>query len=190
MTKSPNNDSRWKEMWDARLAALVSELGETDGRVLHAPVPFHCGGFADVVRFPKHVSGCVSATCELLGESAQKKNQLGTFELMIAHRDDSDWGPRVISRLARYTCDAVIEPGHTLDLGGSVPKGSTIAAFFFADYRRFQFEGENAGLLLCIGITADEVALARSRKQQKLFDALKAANVYPFTDLVRPSVLS
>ncbi len=189
MPSSDNPDNEWKSLWDARQSALTSVLGETDGMVLHALIPFHLGGQADVICFHNHVPGRVAATCELLGEESQKKNQLGTYELMIAHRDDNTWGPNLISRLARYTCDAVLEPGHTMDIGPAVPEGSTISGFLFVDYSRFKFRGENAGLLLCIGVTADEMAACRQRKQQEIFDTLKAAGVYPYTDLFRPSVL-
>ena len=179
----------WKRTWDAREAALKSILGQTDGMVLHAMVPFHLGGQADVLCFPHHLpGGRAYATCELLGEPAQKPNRLGTYELMIAHRDQDRWGPGVISRLARYTCDAQLEPGHTMELGPAVPEASTVAAFLFAEYAHFRYEGRDAGLLLCLGITADELAACRKGKQEQMLAALKAAGVYPYTDLKRASV--
>ncbi len=88
-------------MWDAREAALKSVLGETEGKVFHSYIPFHLGGQADVICFSTHIVGRVAATCELLGEEGQVRNELGTYELIIAHRDDSNWGPNIISRLAR-----------------------------------------------------------------------------------------
>ena len=189
METTDDQHDEWKKMWDAREAALKGVLGETDGRVLHAVVPFHLGGQADVLCFPRHIPGRAWATCELLGQPGQKRNQLGTFELMIAHRDDSNWGPNVISKLARYTCDARLEPGHTMEIGSAVPKGSTITGFFFVDYSRFRFGGQNAGLLLCIGVTADELAACRQRKHLEVFDALQATGVYPYTELFRASTL-
>jgi hypothetical protein len=179
----------WKHTWDAREAALTSVLGETDGMVLHAWLPFHLGGQADVICFRKHIPGRVAATCELLGEEGQIKNELGTYELMIAHRDDNDWGPNVISRLARYTCDALLGPGHTMEIGSAVPAGSTIAGFLFFEYARFDYRGQDAGLLLCLGITADELDHCKSGRREEVIAALKAASVYPYTELSRPSVL-
>jgi hypothetical protein len=182
-------DDDWQQTWDARKAALQGVLGEADDTVFHAPVPFHLGGFADVLSFHKHIPGRVAATCELLGEASQKQNQLGSFELVVAHRDDNEWGPNLISKLARYTCDAKVEPGQTMDIGSAVPKGSTITGLFFVDYSRFKYGGKDAGLLLCIGVTADELAACRKRKQQEVFEALNAAGVYPYTDLSRASTL-
>ena len=179
----------WKQTWDAREAVLVSVLGETDGMVLHAMIPFHLGGQADVICFRKHIPGRVAATCELLGEASQIKNELGAYELMIAHRDDNDWGPNIIARLARYTCDARLEPGHTMDIATAVPKGSTIAGFLFCAYARFTYRGQDAGLLLCLGITADELEQCKAGRRDEVLSALKAAGVYPYTDLSRRSVL-
>jgi hypothetical protein len=179
----------WQHTWDARKAALESVLGPAEDCVLHALVPFHLGGQADVLTFRKHIPGRTAATCELLGEPAQKRNLLGTYELVIAHRDDNDWGPNVISKLARYTCDAQVQPGQTMDIAPAAPPNSTIAGFFFDDYKRIKYDGEDAGLLLCIGLTADELAACISGKRQMVYDALVAQNVFPYTDLDRPSVL-
>jgi hypothetical protein len=182
-------DDEWKQTWDARQAALESVLGRADESVLHALVPFHLGGQADVLSFRKQIAGRIAATCELLGEPSQKHNLQGTFELAIAHRDDNDWGPNIISKLARYTCDAVLQPGQTMGIGPAAPAKSTIAGFFFDDFKRMKYEGRNAGVLLCIGLTADEVAACRDGKRQEVYDALKARKIFPYTDLFRPSVL-
>ena len=182
-------DEEWKHLWDARQAALESVLGPAENSVLHAVIPFHLGGQADVLSFRKHVPGRIVATCELLGEESQKPNVMGTYELAVAHRDDNEWGANIVSKLARYTCDAVVQPGQTMGLGTAVPAKSTIAGFFFDDYLRFKFEGVDAGLLLCIGLTADELAACQQGKRQEVYDALKAAAVFPYTDLFRPSVL-
>jgi hypothetical protein len=182
-------DDGWKQTWDARQAALESVLGPADDLVLHAPVPFHLGGQADVLTFRRHIDGRLAATCELLGEGSQKRNLQGTFELAIAHREDHKWGANIISKLARYTCDAVLQPGQTMDIGSAVPAKSTIAGFFFDDFKRMKYQGDDAGVLLCIGLTADEMAACRKGKRQMVYDALIAQKVFPYTDLFRPSVL-
>jgi hypothetical protein len=182
-------DDEWKQTWDARKTALESVLGAAEDSVLHAFLPFHLGGQADVLTFRKHIAGRVAATCELLGEPSQKPNLQGTYELAIAHRDESDWGPNIISKLARYTCDAVLQPGQTMDIGPAVPPQSSISGFFFDDFKRMKFKGADAGLLLCIGLTADELAACKQGKRQMVYDALVAQKVFPYTDLFRASVL-
>src|SRR5262245_12550826 len=114
MAAANEEHNNWAQTWNAREAALTAVLGETDGMVLHAVIPFELGGQADVVCCRTHIPGRVAATCELLGEEGQIRSDLGTYELMIAHRDDNDWGPNIISRLARYTCEAQLDPGHTM----------------------------------------------------------------------------
>jgi len=179
----------WERTWNARQAALESVLGPADNAVLHAVIPFHLGGQADVLAFSQSVPGKVFATCELLGEPTQKPNLLGTYELAIADRNGNDWGANVISHLARYTCDAVLQPGETMDIGSAVPPKSTISAFFFDDFKRMKYDGKDAGILLCIGLTSDEVKACRRGQRQQVYDALVAQKVFPYTNLFRQSVL-
>lgn len=183
------SEDEWQQTWDARQAALESVLGPADDSVLHALVPFYLGGQADVLSFRKLIDGRIAATCELLGEESQQPNSQGTYELAIAHRDDNDWGPNIISRLARYKCEAVLEPGETMDIGPAVPAKSTITGFLFDDFKRMKYEGRDAGILLCIGLTADELAACQEGRRGEVREALKARNVYPYTDLFRRSVL-
>jgi hypothetical protein len=91
-----------------------------------------------------------------------------------------------------------VEPGETMDMDGSgetmdmdsvVPTGSTISAFLFADFGRFVVRDRPAGMLLCLGITPDELAACRQGRRSDVEAALKNAGVYPFTDLHRKSVL-
>src|SRR5947208_337975 len=83
-------------------------------------------------------------------------DDMGNYELMICHRDQEDWGPNIISRLAYYTLETKIDPGETMDLGEAAPEGSTIAALLFFPYAKFTVRRRKAGLLLCMGITKDE----------------------------------
>jgi hypothetical protein len=199
-------DKHWNQRWNKRKAALESVLGPADNRVLHATVPFDLGGLADVLFFRaaplsyygasgsatktgKRIDGLVAATCELLGEPSQMPNLQGTYELAIAHRGENDWGPAAISNLARYTSKAVQQPGQTMDIGSAVPANSTIAGFFFDDFKRMTFDGADAGILLCIGLTADEVMACRKGKRQSVYDGLIEQAIFPYTDLYRPSVL-
>jgi len=82
-----------------------------------------------------------------------------------------------------------LNPGDTMDIGSAVPKKSTVAGLLFCDYARFKIQGKDAGLLLCLGITADELDACHSGKKPKVLAALKKAGVYPYTDLFRQSVV-
>jgi hypothetical protein len=190
----PIPEGEWGEWWDARIAAMESVLGPCDNIVGHAGIPFDMGadvgGDADIVYFKRHVKGVVSVTSELIGRDDQVKNDLGNYELMICHRDEEDWGPEIISRLAYYTLQAKLNPGDTMDIAEAAPEDSTIAALLFFNYATFRVRGRKAGLLLCVGITKDELKACRAGKRSKVEIALKAAKVYPFTDLYRVSVLA
>jgi hypothetical protein len=192
MADSQTTDD-WQEWWDARVAAMEAVLGPTEPDVLHAVVPFQfgfeAGGAADVIFFKKHIPGVVWVTCELIGLDEQVTNEIGNYELMVCHRDEDEWGSDIISRLAYYTLDAKLNPGHTMDLGPSAPEGSTITAFLFLEYARFKVRSRDAGLLLCMGITADELKRCRMGRREEVVHALKEAGVYPYTDLFRQSSL-
>ncbi len=186
-------DDEWTLWWDARVAAMESVLGASDDVVGHATIPFDIGadlgGGADIIYFRNHIDGVGYATSELIGRDDQTPNKLGNYELLIFHRDENQWGPEIISQLSFYTCDAELNPGETMDIGPATPDGSSIAAFLFCDYGRFKVRDRDAGLLLCLGITADELNECRSGNRSRVESALKDAGVFPFTDLFRESVL-
>jgi hypothetical protein len=182
----------WEDTWDARIDALKPILGEPGEMVFHAAVPFQLGGSADVVPFPKYVSGATYITAELTGEDAgQRPSSLGNYELMICTRQHLPQAANLISRLARYTCEAVLEPGQTMDIAAFFGD-STIRALLFAnpgeEPLHFEFFGKRYSLLLCIGITGEELAFARSQGTGKLLALLKQNRVFPYTVPDRPSV--
>jgi hypothetical protein len=185
-----DSDDEWNEWWKARVAALEQVLGTSEGGIWEADVPFDAGGTADLVRFRQHVAGVCYATAELAGREDQVPSTLGYYELVICTRKESNWAADLVSRLARYTTEAELNPGDTMDLSGAVPKRATIAGLLFLQYATLRIEGHDCGLLLCLGVTADELAACQAGRQAEVLEKLKAAGVYPFTDLDRPSVLT
>ena len=177
------------------MAAFESVLGPSHELVGHATIPFSLGadigGAADVVYFRRHIPGVVCVTSELIGNTDQHRNGLGHYELVICHLDDdeAEWGSNIISRLAYYTLDAALDPGDTMGVESAVPEGSAIAALLFSEYARFGVRGQPAGLLLCMGITADELEACRAGRTQYVESRLKSKGVYPYTALGRTSVL-
>lgn len=185
-------DDKWQKIWDARSAALARILGKPGEMVFHAPVPFELGGFADVLPFPDYVPGATYVTAGLTGEDVgQRPCSLGHYELMICVRRELPMAADLVSKLGRYTCDAKLDAGETMDVGAYFGD-STIRALIFTHPReepvRFEFLGERYGLLLCVGITAKELAFGRSRGTNKLLALLKEHGVFPYTTPGRPSV--
>jgi hypothetical protein len=159
--------------------------------VHHAVQPFHLGGTADVLPFQDFVQGMTYVTAELTGEDVgQKPNSLGNYELMICTKKENDHAVGLISKLARYTCDAKLEAGQTMDIG-TYFKDSSLRALLFAHPADqpvyFDFLGRRYGLLLCIGITAEELAFAKSQGSARLLESLKQHCVFPYTIPDRPS---
>ena len=176
--------------WDARLAAMESVLGPSEDMVAHSPIPLFMGGAADVVFFKQHVDGVVSVTCELIGAEDQPPNEQGAYDLAICtSEDDSEWAANLIAQLAAYTLETPLNPGDTMDIAPALPDGSTIAAFLYCDFGRLKVCEQDAGLLLCLGITADELAACQENGSEQVLEALKLAGVYPFTMLSRDSVI-
>ncbi|TWT74419.1 Suppressor of fused protein (SUFU) [Posidoniimonas polymericola] len=193
MNSHAESEDEWTLWWDARLAAMESVLGKSHDTVGHGTIPFHLGadlgGTADIVYFHNHVDGIVSVTAELIGNADQAPNSMGNYELAICSRDDDDWGANIIGQLAHYTLETVLEPGQTMDIGPATPDGSSITAFLFCDYGRFTVRDQNAGLILCIGITAPELNACRDGNRDRVEELLTLSGVFPFTDLHRRSVV-
>jgi len=187
-----NDDDDWKLWWDARLQALERVLGKSEEIVGHALVPFYMGsdvgGAADLLYFRKHVAGSISVTADLIGYDTLPRNAQGFYELMICHRDDDVVGPNIISRLASYAVRVRLQPGETMDISSAVPTGATTTAFLFCDYARFKVREQEAGLLLCIGITQSELSRCRAGHAEFVEAQLRSTGVFPFTDWYRASV--
>ncbi len=191
--RKSNADNDWQKWWDARLLAMEAILGPSDDTVFHAKVPLAArspeASAADVVSFSKKIPGIAYATAELIGCDHQRKGALGNYELLIVHRAPNDWGPGLISRLALYTFDAVLSHGETMDISPIVPEDSTLSALLFCEAARLEVLGRKAGLLLCMGITPDELSWKSRNGGAALADRLKQAGIYPYTDMQRASVL-
>jgi suppressor of fused protein SUFU len=189
-TRTQSDD--WQKIWDARIAALTPILGKPANTVLHAVVPFQLGGSADVVPFPEFAPGISYVTAEMTGEDVgQRPTTLGNYELMICARHELKKAGDLISRLARYTCDTELEPEQTMDIG-TFFGDSTIRALLFAHPGdqpvHFEFLGERYGLLLCVGITGDELAYKKTHGSTSLLALLKRHDVFPYTIPDRSSV--
>ena len=183
----------WQLWWHARSEVLAKQFGPPDELIGHAVIPFdlgfELGGAADILYFRRHIRGTVGITASLIGRNDQVANSLGNYELAICHKANEEEGLDLISKLAYYTRDAVIEPGETMDLGTAVPEGSTVCALLFAEFARFEIRGRRAGVLLCIGITRDELIACRAGYRERVEYMLKAMDVWPYTEFFRQSTV-
>ena len=178
--------AQYMQAWKARLKCLERMLGAADGRVLTSPRPLYLGGFADVMVFRHFVRGVTYVTGGLTGVDgiAQRKNAAGrSYELMICSPEEDPRAATLISRLARYTLDAALNPGETMDC--PVFPGSAITGLVFTapEIREaLSFGGEAFDLLFYMGITSGELTQARSTGSDAVIAELKASKVFPYTD--------
>jgi len=189
-----NENADWKKTWDARLDALSRHFGKSADIVYHAVTPFYLGGQADVVAFPGYRGGIAYVTSEMTGEeSGQIPGEFESYELMVCTRVETKKAADIISRLARYTCDAKLSAGETMDIGEFFGDRS-IRAFLFCHPEeepvRFELNQRHCGVLLCMGITKDELDLKIKEGSGALLALLKEKNVFPFTELNRSSVVA
>jgi hypothetical protein len=78
-----------------------------------------------------------------------------------------------------------LRPGETMDLRSAGE--SAIAALLFAEYGSFRLAGRTCGVLLCLGITAEEMAECLESGSTVVLERLRGSGVYPFTDVDRDS---
>jgi hypothetical protein len=170
---------------------LEQILGTRDEMMLHAGVPFQygaeTGGAADVYLFPNHLEGIVYITGDLYGQQ-QPESDAGNYELMVCHKTTETWGPSLISKLAYYTLEASIYSGDTMDIGPFAQSENTIQGIIFDTYATFTIGPKKYGLLLILGITADELDWAMDNGGKQLIEKLKERDIYPITDLNRKSI--
>jgi hypothetical protein len=191
----PRGFDDWHRTWEAREAALTGLFGPPEPEVFHSPTPLHRGGEADVLAFRGYVPGVTYVTADLTGAPegdvlAQVPNSAGCYELMLCTRAPVSWAAPALAQLARYTLDAVVEPGHTMYVGPIA--GSSLEHLAFAEPdlggKPFAFLGRRYGLLLGIGITEAELRLAQAQRTRGLVARLREAGVFPYTDPGRPSI--
>jgi len=181
----------WGQLPDARRAALAVQLGQPLEEMYHSPIPFYLGGNAEVMVFPNYVEGMTYVTADLIGDIDQVQTALGNYELMMCVRGDAPWAAGIVSELARYTTHVSLNHGDTMDYAGF--SESQIKALLFAlpdiPSPRFEVLGKRCGLLLCIGITLPELMIVREQGADALVTRLRGANVFPYTDPARNSVV-
>lgn len=176
-----------QQVWrDACTAAMESVLGPAEAHNPGSTPPARDDG-VEILRFRGHVDGVVTATSGLIGCHDQIPNEQGNYELLICCRGDESWVADALRVLSAYTRRRALWPGETMSIGSMVPGGSSIVAFLFCDYARLAVRGREAGLLLCLGITAGELSQCRNGNWRKVDATLRGTGIYPFTDCTRRS---
>ena len=164
--------AEWLRAWNERRIALEKLFGSSVELGPHPMLPFELGGDARVLAFPHHIVGAqLYVTTELTGAHEH--------ELALCVRGDAPWAAPALNRLA---AQMPLHPGDTIAIG-VVPQPSSIKGFVIDDYGN-----RRCGVLLCVGITAEELQMSSEFGSTTLLGELRGAGVYPFTDPDRESI--
>ncbi|HLW65794.1 MAG TPA: suppressor of fused domain protein [Gemmataceae bacterium] len=169
---------------------LEALLGPIDKETIVAIIGFDVGGplnFCTIgagngAKFTTYVS------CELAARPEQLPARFGRYELS-ATCDDETWVRRILTRIGRTSEDVVFGHHHTLDIAAWVSADEPIQGVVLEKLCTAEIDGENYGILRCIGITRGEMEFKQMHGSNSLILELKHKGVYPNTEINRKSVL-
>ena len=180
--------------WFHEKTRVLAELfGQSNSQFVSARVPLHLGGESSVMAFPGCQSGVAYVTTDMIGWRDQRRNAVGSYELMACARQSDDEVAWLIARLAKLSAEKALGPGDVIDISAVVPRDSTLSGILLCEpelkRNRFRVHEEESMLLLCVGITGLEVAYHEREGHEALVQHLKEAAVFASTDLYRRSIV-
>lgn len=175
---------------ETRVRALEGVLGPADEMHLHGLMPFFVGldlgGTPDIITFSNLVPpGKLYVTAELVGTKQQPPNKAGQYELAVCQVEPDDWAVGIMSKLAYYTLETILEHGQTMEIEPAVPPGSNIVAFLFRRIAEYEAFGKPANVICCVGITRSELEHCFKHGSASLMSAMPDA--YLLTETNRRS---
>lgn len=206
MAEETKRDYAREQAWyDQKSTWMESILGPQHGIVMHAIIPFDCGGALDLYYFPNSVPGTAIATKELtyLPNEGSSNKAFSCYELVMftrqaidlqEHYSDTDFGraeksiSAILNRIAWYSADASLNPAETCEFPSEM---ETVGGkcLIFDDYASFSNDTvRNFGLLLIIEIFRSEMEFAMKKGGDRLLHLLKQSGHYPYSDLDRQPV--
>jgi hypothetical protein len=193
--------------YELKSAGLERVLGKMHGMVGHAIIPFSVGGAVDMYYFPNHIPGTGFATMELLEPdgSGPLPNKLGTYELVaftkhpINSSNDSQTAFNLVERqvcgifttIGFFSREAVLNPMETCEIPNGEGKENTCLVFdlYEPEGKKFIIGERKHHLLLCVQVHKSEMEFGRVNGAGVLFEKLKEAGYYPYSDVDREAVV-
>jgi hypothetical protein len=181
----------YRKLYDVFVSALEARLGLKDPAVRHAIIGFEFGGPPDILFFRQTPmgKGTCYVTSDLLFFDRQPKNSLGHYELAIWLPKEDKWAETVLYKLAQATLNEVFDERDTVDITAWVEATSPIQGLLLTKLVSFEFDRQNFGVLLCVGVTRAELDYALENGSEKLLKILEDSGAFPFSDTQRPSLL-
>ena len=190
--------------YELKSQGLENVIGKMHDLVGHAIIPFSVGGAVDMYYFPNHIKGTGFATMELLEPdgTGPLPNRFGTYELVAFTKHDyhnSEESQTAFNLIERKICgifttigffsrQAVLNPNETCEIPNE--EGNTCLVFdlYQTDNKEFKIGERKHHLLLCIQVFRTEMEFARANGSEELFEKLKEAGHYPYSDMDRRAV--
>lgn len=199
-------EQEYESHYKLKSEGLENLLGKMHDMVGHAIIPFAMGGAVDMYYFPNHINGTGFATMELLEPdgSGPLPNRHGTYELVaftrktILSENDTetsfDQTERnicgIFTTIGLYSSHAALNPLDTLEIPEEEKENTYLAlGLYEPEGKKFKIGMAEHHLLLCIQIFKAELEFARENGTEVLFDKLKQAGYYPYSDMDRPPVI-
>lgn len=207
---SDEKESQLEDEWYEQKSQLMEgTLGKEHDMVMHALIPFELGGGLDLYYYPNGIKGTGIATKELAFacRESSRNSKFKKFELVMftnqklnmdqAKDEATPFGlahsniNQILNCMAPYSSQAELNPRETCEFPKDMEDiGGKCLIFDSYETATTKPNNENFGIMLIIEIFRDEMEFAMNEGGQKLLDLLKENDVYPYSDLDRPSVLS
>ena len=127
-------------------------------------------------------------TCELAVRDTQKAGSGGRFELLTVC-DDRLWAGGVLSLVGQTSMNTALDGGNTVDLSPAMKRTGTLDAVLLERFSQSHIDGQDCGILRCVGISGQELSFARKAGIEALRQKLMIAGVYAATRCRRESVV-
>jgi hypothetical protein len=191
---------------ELKTKGLENVLGTMHNMVGHAIIPFSIGGAVDMYYFPNHIKGTGFATMELLEPdgSGPLPNRIGTYELVAFTKHDTNINEDaqtpfnlierkicgIFTKIGFFSTQAVLNPNETCEVPNGENEENSCLVFdlYKPDNKDFFIGEKKHHLLLCIQVFRTEMEYSRANGSEKLFEKLKQAGHYPYSDLDRKPV--
>ncbi len=197
------NEEIARNWYDHKAQVMEQVMGKKHDIVMHAIFPYTIGGGLDLYYYPNGIPGTGIATMELseLPEQGSSNKAYSCYEMVMFTKlplalDDvknlsTPFGyahnniHSVLNHMARFSATATLNGNDTCEFPADM---QTIGGkcFIFQNYRPYHSNSKRIfGILAVIEIFRSEMDFARKAGGDKLFDRLKAAGHYPYSDLDR-----
>lgn len=203
-------EERLEDEWHEKKSQIMEKtLGKEHDMVTHALIPYELGGGLDLYYYPNGIKGTGIATKELTfacrdssKNSKYKKYEIAMFtehdvDLDAAKDENTLFGKEhaninaILNCIAPYSSQAELNPYETCEFPEDMDTvGGKCLIFDSYDTEGNESNDENFGIMLIIEIFKDEMEFAMTNGGQALLTMLKEKDIYPYSNLNRPSVLN